>query len=206
MLNILVVCTGNICRSPLVERLLMNHLVDSPVRVASAGTRARAGAPMTPEATHMALLNGCEPEGVARHTATLLDAGALSWADWTIALDRSHRRQVVEMQPGLMSRAFTLRELARLVEGVSDDTLLEIARRSGDASAGSRVAEMLTFAATRRGLVEPPASPEDDDVVDPYRRSMTTYERSTSQILSALPAVERVARLALGDIAPEHTG
>jgi len=206
MLNILVVCTGNICRSPLVERLLMNHLVDSPVRVASAGTRARAGAPMTPEATLMALQNGCNPEGVARHTATLLDDSALSWADWTIALDRSHRRQVVEMQPGLMSRAFTLRELARLVEGVSDDTLLEVARRSGDASAGSRAAEMLTFAATRRGLVEPPASPEDDDVVDPYRRSMTTYERSTSQILSALPAAERVARLALRDIAPEQMG
>ncbi|PNW08296.1 low molecular weight phosphatase family protein [Microbacterium testaceum] len=206
MLNILVVCTGNICRSPLVERLLTNHLVDIPVRVASAGTRARAGAPMTPEATHMALQNGCEPEGVARHTATLLDAGALSWADWTIAMDRSHRRQIVELQPGLMSRAFTLRELARLVEGVNDDTLLEIARRSGDASAGGRAAEMLTFAATRRGVVEPPASPEDDDVVDPYRRSGTTYERSTSQILSALPTVERLARLAVRDVARERIG
>lgn len=206
MLNILVICTGNICRSPLVEQLLMNHLIDSPVRVSSAGTRGRAGAPMTPEATQMALQNGCEPEGVAQHSATLLNAGLLSWADWTIAMDRSHRRQIVEMQPGLMSRALTLREFGRLVEDVSDDMLLEVARRSGDASAGGRAAAILTFAATRRGLVEPPASPEEDDVVDPYRRSMTTYKRSTSQILSALPAVERVARLALRGVPLEQKG
>ena len=205
MLNILVICTGNICRSPLAEKLLASRLMNSRVRVASAGTRARSGEPMTSEAVRLALQNGCEPEGLAGHEATLLDARQLLWADWTIAMDRSHRRQIVELQPGLMSRAFTLRELARLVDGVGDETLLDVAERSSDSSAGSRAAQMLTFAATRRGLVEPPASPDDDDVVDPYRRSRNTYERSASQILSALPAVERLARLALREEAPERT-
>ena len=48
--TILTVCTGNVCRSPIAEKLLRLELRDLPgVRVHSAGTNALVNAPMTPE-------------------------------------------------------------------------------------------------------------------------------------------------------------
>ncbi|GMA87571.1 hypothetical protein GCM10025868_28210 [Angustibacter aerolatus] len=45
--RVLVVCTGNVCRSPLVERLLRQRLGTDAVDVSSAGTQALVGEPMT---------------------------------------------------------------------------------------------------------------------------------------------------------------
>ena len=50
MLNILAVCTGNICRSPIVQYVLESWLADSEVRVISAGTRTRSGMRMPEQA------------------------------------------------------------------------------------------------------------------------------------------------------------
>src|SRR5688500_16845956 len=44
--DVLVVCEGNLCRSPLAERLLTSRLAGGEVRVASAGVHAVVGAPM----------------------------------------------------------------------------------------------------------------------------------------------------------------
>src|SRR5690606_12746543 len=48
--NILTVCTGNICRSPLAEAVLASRLADLDLRVHSAGTQALVGHGMPPEA------------------------------------------------------------------------------------------------------------------------------------------------------------
>ena len=50
--RILIVCTGNICRSPLAEQLLRQNLTAAGIDavVTSAGTRAMTGSAMTPEA------------------------------------------------------------------------------------------------------------------------------------------------------------
>ena len=46
---VLVVCIGNVCRSPAVEHLLRSALDgDSTVAVHSAGTRALVGQPVQP--------------------------------------------------------------------------------------------------------------------------------------------------------------
>ena len=62
-LNILIVCTGNICRSPLAEKLLQSRLTAAgiPAIVTSAGTRAMVDHPMTDEATFLATQYGSEP-------------------------------------------------------------------------------------------------------------------------------------------------
>ncbi|RMG36458.1 MAG: low molecular weight phosphotyrosine protein phosphatase, partial [Gammaproteobacteria bacterium] len=53
-LSVLLVCTANICRSPMAEALLRDHLkakgLDRRVKVASAGIRAMAGMPPDPRA------------------------------------------------------------------------------------------------------------------------------------------------------------
>ena len=48
MIEVLTVCTGNVCRSPLAEALLRERLAPLDIRVRSAGTRALIGSAMTP--------------------------------------------------------------------------------------------------------------------------------------------------------------
>ncbi len=196
MLNIIAVCTGNICRSPLAEILLESHLADLDVRLSSAGTRARDGMGVTPETAGIALSLGAPKARIERHRARFLTKDVLGSADLGLALSREHRRQIVEMDPTFMRKTFTVRELARLLDDISNEELLGAAASAADTSApNSRFSAMLRVVASRRGTVIPPAA-EDDDVIDPYRRSPRTYELSAAQLTAALPAVERLARLA----------
>jgi protein-tyrosine phosphatase len=54
---------------------------------------------------------------------------------------------------------------------------------------------VLKAVADQRGLV--PATADDDDVIDPYRRSSETYAKSAGQLIPALDEVERIVRVAL---------
>lgn len=207
VLDILTVCTGNICRSPLAAQLLATRLADLGVTVSSAGTRARGGTPMTPEAQALAADRGIPSSLSAEHAARYLTPAHVAAADLVLAMTRDHRREVVELDPSRVRTAFTVRELARLAADVSDDELRAAAADAPGGSGGSggsaadaraRVAAALAVVAARRGLVLPPTSPDDDDVIDPYGRSTATYERSADEMAPGLAAVERIVRVALG--------
>src|SRR4051795_5389163 len=60
---VLFVCTGNICRSPIAERLLAARLPDPSIRAASAGTRAMVGYGIDQTAAHVLRRLGGEPDG-----------------------------------------------------------------------------------------------------------------------------------------------
>ncbi len=208
MLEILTVCTGNICRSPLAAQLLATRLADLGVTVSSAGTRARGGTPMTPEAQALAADRGIPSSLSAEHAARYLTPAHVAAADLVLAMTRDHRREIVELDPSRLRTAFTVRELARLAADVSDDELRAAASAvagsgspvSADAETRARFAAALAVVAGRRGLVLPPASPDDDDVIDPYGRSTATYERSADEMAPGLAAVERIVRVALGKL------
>lgn len=200
VIHILAVCTGNICRSPLFEKVLKHRLADLAVSISSAGTRAREGVPMTAQAIELADARGV-PAVVGGHGARLLTAADVHNADLVIALARDHRREIVELAPSGLRNTFTAREFARLSAGVSDDEIREAAQESAGGARNDsrdRLRAVIALVARQRGLALPPAAPEDDDVVDPYRRSWTTYVKSAEQLDPALTAVERVLRLALG--------
>ena len=120
--TVLVVCTGNICRSPLAELLgrarLSTLLGNSGVlRLESAGTRAVVGSAMDPASARVLQELGGNPEGFrARHLTDQLAAAA----DLTLTMTRDHRRDVLGRAPRAMSRTFTLREAAGLL-GLLDD-------------------------------------------------------------------------------------
>jgi len=112
--DVLVVCVGNLCRSPLAERLLRVRLADAPhVRVTSAGTRAVAGAAMDARAAAELDRLGGDPLGFE---ARQLTADLVSDADLVLTATRELRTQVVELAPAALKRTFTLRELAALLE------------------------------------------------------------------------------------------
>jgi protein-tyrosine phosphatase len=179
--RVLVVCTGNVCRSPLAERLLRVRLGErlgersDRVVVGSAGVRALAGNGMTAEAAaQLRGLGGDDAAFVSRQlTVDLLDG-----VDLVLAATRQHRSEVVSRSPKVLPRVFTLRELHRLLLDVDLEDLPD--------DPADRLRELVALARRRRGFV-PPVEEGEDDVIDPYGGSVGDYAATTQQIV---PAVE----------------
>ncbi|MEV8241600.1 low molecular weight phosphatase family protein [Microbacterium testaceum] len=185
--SILSVCTGNICRSPVAELLLAHALSPvADVRVESAGTGALVGSGVPEQAQRLAASRSID---ASMHRARQIDNSLIRGADLIVAMAREHRRLIVESLPAAMRRAFTLRELARIADAV-EPRLQQAVAESGATTAEDGMRAGVALAAALRGTVEPPSSPEEFDVVDPYRRSDETYERSFSELA---PAADRVA-------------
>ncbi len=131
-LRVLVVCTGNICRSPLAERLLQQRMRDRAV-VASAGVRGLDACAMDPTAGAQLQRLGGDPTGFASRR---LAAADVATADLVITMTRAHRSEVLALEPRGLRRTFTLRELAHLLErdGASSDPSTTIARLAASRS------------------------------------------------------------------------
>ncbi len=110
MKSVLLVCTGNICRSPLAEVLLRRELAErneSGITVLSAGTGAWEGAPASEGALLVALEHGLDLSG---HRAKLLTRALVSETDLVFTMARHHRARVQEL--GGEGRVYVLGEYA----------------------------------------------------------------------------------------------
>ena len=192
MVELITVCTGKICRSPLAAQLLQTRLAGATVT--SAGTRGLPAAEMTREAAYLAQHLGVPAEVSAAHRSRFLHESHLASPDLIITMTREHRREIAELAPSRLRHTFTAREFARLSAVTSDDDLLAAAGAAG-ADAGQRLRAAAEVLSARRGLTPPPPDPNDDDVVDPYRQEWSVYQRSAAQLVPAIDAVVRVVRL-----------
>ncbi len=108
--KILLVCTGNICRSPLAAALLQRALTERGVEgmdVSSAGTGAWDGAPVSEGAYLVGLERGLD---LSAHRARLLTRELIEEADLVLTMARHHRARVDEL--GGEGRVFVLGEYA----------------------------------------------------------------------------------------------
>jgi len=193
LFEILTVCTGNICRSPLAELLLRARLADLSPQVASAGTRGLASAPMTPEAAHIAVALGVLEQDAAAHRSRFLTEKHLTSPDLILTMTREHRRAVAELAPSRLRSTFTIREFGRIAASVPEGELRAAAEEAG-ADASARLRAVASVVTSYRGLVAPVSDPNDDDVVDPYRQPWETYLLSASQLEPAVSAVVATVR------------
>lgn len=95
--NILIVCTGNICRSPIAERLLSLELLDSiqfPIRVTSAGIAAINGNSATPEMVKIAQKWGID---LNDHEARQIDQDVLESQDFILTMSNMQQEYILNM-------------------------------------------------------------------------------------------------------------
>lgn len=112
MRRILLVCTGNICRSPLAEALMRRALEPYPdleAEVVSAGTGAWEGAPASEGAYLVAMEHGLD---LSAHRARLLTRDLVRASDLILTMARHHRVRVQEL--GGEGRTHLLGEYAGL--------------------------------------------------------------------------------------------
>lgn len=182
---ILVVCTGNVCRSPLVERVLQAGLDrrhgPGGVLVRSAGTMGLEGRPMDERsAALLADLGGSADGFVARRLTPEMVAAA----ELVLTATRDHRARSVRLHPRALRRTFTVRELADILSRLPDDEL----PTAGDPT--ERLRELVRVAGDHRGL-HLPDRPEDHDLVDPFRREDAVYAQLREELLPAIPQLRR---------------
>lgn len=180
-LRILAVCTGNVCRSPLVEHLLRDRLLPDAFDVVSAGTRAMAGEPMTESALEMG--RRLQLRYAGEHRGRQLAESDIRRADLILGLERDHRRQVAELVPAAVRRTVTLREFADIILALPPDTPDPASEPT------QQVIRTLERALLHRGLQPRPADPRAHDIVDPYGQGFSAYESSTAAIVSAVDTI-----------------
>jgi protein-tyrosine phosphatase len=103
---ILIVCTGNICRSPMAEGLLRYRLAARPgVSVASAGVGALVAHPADPYAVEVMRQRGIDISG---HRGRQIDHAALVDHGLVLVMERAHLEWISLRFPMARGRVFLL--------------------------------------------------------------------------------------------------
>lgn len=173
--RILVVCTGNICRSPLGEHALRGVLGDA-VDVTSAGVGALVGAPPTEELIRVAADAGLD---VRDHRARQLTERIAAEADLVLTMTAEQRSSVTATAPRVTNRAFTFLDAAAVAATLGTAVATD---------ARGRIALLLE--ALRDARAAGTLGGDGTDVADPYRHGLDAHRGMATVVL---PAADRIA-------------
>lgn len=163
-LQVLFVCTANICRSAYAE-VLARHLVGpcTDIAFSSAGTHGFPSRPLNPEIAEF-LPNGAVQDGFASRRVT---RELVQGADAVLAAAAVHRAFLLEEDPSVFRKVFTLGQFAEAVEGSE-----------------LRGRDLINAAGRHR-----PASRPQHDVRDPYRQGRAANAEAAARIAELLQVV-----------------
>ncbi|MGA9469875.1 MAG: low molecular weight protein-tyrosine-phosphatase [Candidatus Macondimonas sp.] len=103
--RVLMVCSGNICRSPLAEAVLAGEALPKVVSVASAGIGALVGSAAHPEAIRVAQLHGLDLQA---HRARQFDQALAQVHDLVLVMEQYQRQWIEQGFPYLRGRVHLL--------------------------------------------------------------------------------------------------
>ena len=136
--NVLMVCTGNICRSPMAEGLLRAQFARlGSGRVESAGLGAIEGRPADPIAVELLAERGLD---LSRHRSRQLTPEMLARFDLVLVMDEGQQRRLTAMAPSFRGRirrigafsGFDVPDPYRAPRSTFERTLALIERGLGD--------------------------------------------------------------------------
>lgn len=187
--TVLHVCMGNICRSPMAERLLTlavataagvpESKADDLVHSHSAGTGGwHAGEEMHPSAARQVRSRGGDP---GSFLARRLRSEHLDGADLVLVATADQQLYVTALRPDAAGRTFVLGEFGRLLRLV-DESLLPPPAPTPEGVYARGVALVTAVDTIRAGAVPLPG----DDLDDPWGRGEKTFTRVADEIEDTL--------------------
>jgi protein-tyrosine phosphatase len=166
MTAILLLCTGNVCRSVMAQAMLSARLAGRPVPVTVTSAGLLAGGQQPPaETVAVMAARGIDITG---HVSRRVTAADLAAADLVLCMAREHARHAAVLLPACWPRTFTLSELLRL------------GRQAGPRAAGEPLGDWLARAGRDRSRHELLGSGTGDDVPDPYGGPLAGYQATAS--------------------------
>lgn len=118
--KILVICTGNACRSPMAEGFLKKYLKpEGGFEISSAGVAAVAGAHASPFAVEVMKQEGID---ISSHSTRPFSSDTAKAADVILAMTNAHKDFVISAVPEIKDKVFLYKEFAG-----TDDKDTEIA-------------------------------------------------------------------------------
>ena len=180
--TVLHVCMGNICRSPMAERLLRGRAaeivgdrVDDLLHSHSVGTGGwHVGEPMQPPAARQLRRLGMDPEG---HAARRLALEHIEASDLILTATVDQWEFVTSLAPDAASRVFVLGQFGRLL-GQTELVDLPPVAHTPEAVHARGVALVDLVDRVRKGSDPIP----QDDLADPYGMDDRFYARVADQI------------------------
>lgn len=168
MIEVLFVCTANMCRSPMAEGIAAALLAERgmAVEVSSCGIRTD-GSPAAGRAVELMARRGID---LTEHLSTPLTAERLARADLVVAMSRRHAREVFLVEPAALGRTFTLRELIRR------------ATEAGPCPTGTSFAGWLHSLSVDRSPEMLLGASSRDDIADPYGQGTSAYQAVIAEL------------------------
>ncbi len=110
-MNVMFVCTGNTCRSPMAKGLLEKEVEesDSLINVDSAGLSVYVPAEATENAVLVMDELGID---ISDHKSCQITKESVIWADLVLAMTSGHRNILIDLYPEASDKIYTISEYA----------------------------------------------------------------------------------------------
>ena len=175
MTAILVVCTGNICRSPACELLMQQYLGDV-ARTRSAGTGATTGLGISEPMGELLSADGLDPSA---HKARQLTPSLSRRADIIVAMSASDRAAIVRSETSVIARALLFTEIVAAAEARAP-----LAGSTRKERIAGIPAAIIAFRPELSGLA-------CGDVPDPFGLDLEAYSEAYTTIKEGVVAIDR---------------
>ena len=170
--RILVVCIGNICRSPLGELLLSARLPRPEFEVRSAGVMAMVGQGIDPFAAIHAAAEDIDSSAFRSQQIT---TELVQQSDLVLTATKELRSRVLSEWPAALRRTFTVLECADLLDEVTSSTPEGLVAAAAAARSQVRLTEL--------------------DIPDPFKRGEQAHLVAADLMRTA---ADRIARGLVG--------